>query len=271
MKRRSVFSVLLMIMMMTVVAFAEDPAPLKLDIETGNVSDGYITIKKPATEAKLMVSVSRDDRSVMYPLCNESDVLPLQLGDGDYTITLYEVAQSESGAEDSEYIQLDQLVIPVDTDNMLSCYLHPNLYVDYSDDSPWILKANELIAQDMSESEIFLYITDYMVKNYEYDFIKSVTVDGAGTMIPDITYCWENRRGISQDLSALTCAMLRSQGIPAILVMGRIGSGTPYSWVIAYVDSNIVFFDPTARLQASNTADLFYDICKSDLKVDATY
>ena len=96
-----------------------------------------------------------------------------------------------------------------------------------------------------------------MVKNFEYDFIKSVTVAGSTGMLPDIEYCWTNRMGICQDLSAMTCAMLRSQGVPARLIIGQLGSGTAHAWVLAVVNGEDVFFDPTAELNASNKADTY--------------
>ena len=62
---------------------------------------------------------------------------------------------------------------------------------------------------------------------------------------------------LAQDLAAVTCAMLRSQGIPARLVIGQLGSGTPHAWVMAVVDGEDVFFDPTAEKNASNKSDTY--------------
>ena len=90
---------------------------------------------------------------------------------------------------------------------------------------------------------------------FSYDFIKSVTVKSG--QLPDIEYCWEKKMGICQDLSAMTCAMLRSQGVPARLIIGTLGSGTPHAWVLAVVDGEDTFFDPTAELNATNKTDTY--------------
>ena len=76
-------------------------------------------------------------------------------------------------------------------------------------------------------------------------------------MLPDIDECWTKKMGICQDLSALTCAMLRSQGVPARLMIGTLGSGTPHAWVLAVVDGEDKFFDPTAELNASSKTDTY--------------
>ena len=105
------------------------------------------------------------------------------------------------------------------------------------------------------QAEIYKTVCNYVVKNFSYDFIKSVTVQAG--VLPDIDYCWKNKMGICQDLSALTCAMLRSQGVPARLIIGTLGSGTPHAWVLAVVNGEDKFFDPTAELNASNKADTY--------------
>jgi transglutaminase-like putative cysteine protease len=63
--------------------------------------------------------------------------------------------------------------------------------------------------------------------------------------------------GICQDLSAMTCAMLRSQGVPARLMIGTLGVNTYHAWVMAVVNGEDKFFDPTAELNASSKTDTY--------------
>ena len=88
-----------------------------------------------------------------------------------------------------------------------------------------------------------------------YDYIKSVTVKPG--QMPQIDECWETKRGICQDLSAVTCAMLRSQGIPARLMIGTVGANTYHAWVLAVVNGKDRFFDPTAELNASSKTETY--------------
>ena len=101
-----------------------------------------------------------------------------------------------------------------------------------------------------NQEEIFDIVRKYVMKNFNYDYIKSVTVKPG--LLPQIDECWKNKMGICQDLSALTCAMLRSQGVPARLVIGTVGSNTYHAWVVAVVNGDNRFFDPTAEMNASS-------------------
>jgi transglutaminase-like putative cysteine protease len=105
------------------------------------------------------------------------------------------------------------------------------------------------------QKEIFKTVCNYVTSNFVYDYIKSVTVKPG--MLPDIDGCWKNKMGICQDLSAMTCAMLRCQGIPARLMIGTVGANNYHAWVVAVVDGEERFFDPTAELQASNKNDTY--------------
>ena len=94
-----------------------------------------------------------------------------------------------------------------------------------------------------------------LLKNFVYDYIKSVTVKPG--LLPQIDDCWNNKMGICQDLAAMTCAMLRSQGVPARLMIGTVGSNTYHAWVVAVVNGKNEFFDPTAELNASSKTDSY--------------
>ena len=277
MKKRIMMMVLLLAALCLAVSSAEDATERKLVVDTAHTSDGYIVVQGPDTDRELSVVVEKDGREVRYPLGSDPEILPLQLGDGEYTVTLYEVVREpdaasefESTGEIQDYLRMDQAVIEAELESSYSCYLHPNLYVDYDADSPWALKAGELAEGDTDPLLRYEYVTNYIVKNYQFDFIKEVTTAGPNKL-PDVAYCWENKRGIAGDLSALTCAMLRSLGIPAVLVSGTIGQGTPHFWVIAVVNDDYIIFDPTARLNASNKTELLYSILFSGTGGTMTY
>ncbi len=54
----------------------------------------------------------------------------------------------------------------------------------------------------------------------------------------------------------MTCAMLRSQGIPARLMIGTVGTDPKntiyHAWVLAVVNGEDKFFDPTAEIGGSS-------------------
>ena len=258
----------LVLIIMTVclaAAAAESMENIQLNIDQSTVSDGYITVLRPETDLKLKVTVEKDGQKYQYDLTNQTIVLPLQMGEGEYTVTLEGIEKVEEADDvnnvDSdrimEYVPFDGMVITADMEDPLSCFLHPNCYVNYDSESAWVKKAEEITKDVTDPVEQFRIITNYMVRNFQYDFIKSVTVSDSGGIMPDIEYCWEKKSGISQDLAALTCAMLRSQGIHAILVCGTLGSGTAHHWVEAVINDEYIRFDPSAELNATNASEAY--------------
>ena len=67
-------------------------------------------------------------------------------------------------------------------------------------------------------------------------------------MMPSIDECWKKRMGVCQDLSAVTCAMLRSQGVPAKLMIGDLKK-LYHAWVVLVIDGEEKRFDPTAEIE----------------------
>ena len=263
--RKWLAGLILIVMTFSVaIGAAEGTENIRLDIDQSTVSDGYITVMCPETDLKLKINVEKGGQTYQYDLWNQPVVLPLQMGEGEYTVTLegFIITEEPSGDDEEwdsapvgEYSLIDQMVITAEIDNPLSCFLHPNCYVDYDSESPWVIKAEEIAGYTTDPMERFRNITNYVVKNFQYDFIKSVTVAGSSGMLPDTEYCWRNKMGISLDLSALTCSMLRAQDIPAILVYGTIGNGTKHSWVEAVINDEHIRFDPSAEVNATDKSE----------------
>ncbi len=224
-----------------------------LVVDLGNASEGYIMVKSSKTSKKrLKVRITCGGSDLKYDLNMnaEYEVFPLQFGKAKYVVYLYQ------NSEGKNYKQKGKLTVsPNGMTDELRCFLYPNQYVNYTADTECVKVAADLCKDMTEQSKIFKTVTNYVVSNFSYDFIKSVTVQP--NTLPDIDECWTKRMGICQDLSALTCAMLRSQGVPARLIIGQLGTGTPHAWVMAVVDGQETFFDPTAELNASNKTDTY--------------
>ena len=76
-------------------------------------------------------------------------------------------------------------------------------------------------------------------------YIKAATVK-PGTL-PDIDTTYEKKMGVCQDLSALMICMLRTQGIPAKLMIGYADKNY-HAWVVTLIEDKQIFFDPTAAV-----------------------
>ena len=203
-----------------------------LTVDSSNSADGYIMVKAKKDKKRLKVRISIGGSALNYDLNGEGEfeVFPLQFGRVNYTVTLYR------NVEGKKYKPKGQVTVsPKGMEDELRCFLYPNQYVNYTADTECVKVATD--------------------RNFVYDFIKSVTVKPG--QLPQIDECWTSKMGICQDLSAMTCAMLRSQGIPARLMIGTVGANTYHAWVVAVVNGEEKFFDPTAELNASSKTDTY--------------
>ena len=223
-----------------------------LTVDCSHSADGYIMAKSAQNKKRMKLTISVGGSTLKYDINNNGDyeVFPLQFGRVNYTVTL------DRNVEGKKYKAAGQVTVsPKGMEDELRCFLYPNQYVNYTEKTECVKVASDLCKDMTDQAEIYKAVCNYVVKNFSYDFIKSVTVQSG--VLPDIDYCWNNKMGICQDLSALTCAMLRSQGVPARLIIGTLGSGTPHAWVLAVVNGEDKFFDPTAELNASSKTDTY--------------
>lgn len=223
----------------------------KLSVDVSHSDQGYIMVKSEKSKKKLKVRVTykdtknkNKDKYLNYDLNNGGDyeVFPLQFGNGKYTIVLF---AQEKG---KMYKNIGTVSLDVKLENRLSSFLYPNQYVNYDDETPCVVTAGEICEGMTDQAQIYKTICNYIKGHFVYDFIKSVSVKAG--VLPDINGCWEKHMGICQDLAAVCCAMMRSQGIPAVLVIGT-ADGDPHSWVTAVVEGNEVTFDPAEVLTNS--------------------
>lgn len=223
----------------------------KLSVDCSHSDQGYIMVKSKKSSKKLKVRVTykdmknkNKDKYLNYDLNNDGDyeVFPLQFGDGKYTVVLFE---QEKG---KVYKDIGTVSLDVKLDNRMSSFLYPNQYVNYDDETPCVVTAGEICEGMTDQAQIYKTICDYVKGHFVYDFIKSVSVKAG--VLPDIDGCWKKHMGICQDLAAMCCAMMRSQGIPAVLVIGT-ADGDPHSWVTAMVKGEEVSFDPAEVLTNS--------------------
>ncbi len=257
----SVFILLTVVLLITCVTLAEVRMPEAtgkdvkkngdLVVDCSNMDQGYVMVKGKKTSKRLKVRVKTADSSLNYDLNGdgEYEVFPLQFGSGKYQISLYKNVSGKKYSEEGKVGLNAKLSDP------LNCFLYPNQYVNYTEETECVVKANEICAGMTDQAQIYKTICDFVKANFVYDFVKSVSVKAG--VLPDIDGCWSKRMGICQDLSALTIAMLRSQGVPARLMIGTLGSSTYHAWVTAVVNGEEKFFDPTAELNASSKTDTY--------------
>jgi len=228
-----------------------------LTIDHSHASEGYIIVKAPKSCRNLKIVISFDGTSkIHYNLNTDGDeeILPLQYGSGKYTVSLYHQISGTKYQKDGE------ISFTVKMKDKLGYTLYPNQWVNYTAETAAVLYADELCADLTDEYEITMAVYKIMGKNFSYDWFKSVDIK-AGTLkdiLPDIDGSWATKTGICQDMAAVMCAMLRSQGIHARLVIGTYGD-TPHAWVTVYYhgkDGKLksLSLDPTYHCNATAKA-----------------
>ena len=250
---------------LTAICFAEVLMPASgkktkkdgsLVVDYTHMDQGYVMVKSPKGKKKLKVRVKMGNDTLTYDLNNsgEYEVFPLQYGNGKYTFTLY---KNVSG---KKYSEEGKVTLTVKMDNELSAFLYPNHYVNYNTKTAAVVEADKLCGKMKDQSQIYKTICDYMKSHFAYDYIKSVSVKAG--QLPQIDEAWKKHMGICQDLSAIMVAMLRSQGVPARLMIGMLNASSYHAWVTAVVNGEEQFFDPTAALNAvsngSYTVERYY-------------
>lgn len=215
----------------------------KMKLDVSFLSEGYFlaAIQKPSSH-RLKLRVVKDGETLTYDLNSNGDyeVFPLQLGNGNYEVSLYENVSGK------KYSQEGRISLSVRTRLPGVCFLYPNQYVNYTQFSEAVAKAGELCA-GKDPKEAYAIICDFMKNNFVYDYIKAVTVQAG--QLPDIDNSYAKRMGVCQDLSAITVCMLRTQGIPSRLIIGY-ADNQYHAWTTTKMGGTDEFFDPTAALNA---------------------
>ena len=226
-------------------------------IDHSHSSDGYIIVKAPKSNRSLKIAISFDGTAKIHYNLNtngDEEILPLQYGSGKYTVSLYRQISGSKYQKDCE------TSFSVKMPDQRGYMLYPNQWVNYTADTEAVLCADELCAGLTDEYEITMTVYKFMGKNFSYDWFKSgdVKTRTLRDILPDIDGSWETKTGICQDMAAIMCAMLRSQGIHARLVVGTCG-GTPHAWVTVYCHGNdgklkSLSLDPTYHCNATAKA-----------------
>lgn len=227
-----------------------------LTVDYSHMDEGYVMVKAAKGKKKLKVRMKKGDKTLTYDLNNSGkyEVFPLQYGNGKYTFSLY---KNVSG---KKYSEEGKVTVNAKMADENRAFLYPNQYVDYDANTSAVKEASKICSGLTDQAKIYKTVCDYMKSHFAYDYIKSVSVKSG--QLPQIEEAWKKHMGICQDLAAIMVAMLRSQGVPARLMIGTLNASIYHAWVTAVVNGKEEFFDPTAALNAvsngSYTVERYY-------------
>ena len=214
----------------------------RVTVDISNLSEGYIMALYTGSNHKVKLQLTGPDyMTYTYDLNGDSyEVFPLSAGNGTYQLGIYE------NIDGNQYAAILSEQFDAQITNEMGPFLYPNQYINYTPENQAVLKAEELCAGQETGREKYKVITEYVTHAFVYDFVRAVTTRGDG--VPDVDYCFNKGMGICLDLASTSVCMLRTQGVPAKLVIGN-ANGQYHAWVQATVDGEEKIFDPTAILQ----------------------
>ncbi|MEW6622092.1 MAG: transglutaminase-like domain-containing protein [Bacillota bacterium] len=184
-------------------------------IDTDNVNQGTVTIHyENVNNKKLKVIIQKGEAKYTYNLGKGigSEVFPLQMGDGAYTVTVLE------NVNGNQYRAVATKTLTVKMHNSKDVYLQSVQMIKWDKNDQAVQKAKKLTEGIQNDEDKVKVIYEYIVNNYSYDHDKINNLDY--DYLPDINSTLESQKGICYDFSALFASMCRSVGIPAKLVKG---------------------------------------------------
>lgn len=219
-------------------------------IDASNVKDGYIAVKSESKQNRLKTQIILNEHSYNYDLesDNNYEIFPLQMGNGTYKVR---VLENIGGTSYSPIYQADVEVRMDDTDRV---FVFPSQYVWYTNEALAVSKSFELCkglsSDDDKVDKLYEWVVDYLT--YDKELAASVE-DG---YIPDLENTMKTKKGICFDYAALFGAMLRAQGIPTRLVIGKVEpEGITHCWNQVYVNGTWKWMDPTMEGKGHKESD----------------
>ena len=217
-----------------------------MTVDSSHADQGYVMIRVTnPTKNRMKLRVTYGGGQLMYDVNSEGEyeAFPLQLGSGQYEFSMFE------NVKGSKYSAAGKVTLSVELVDPNAAYLVPNQYVNYNILTEAVKKSDEIGSG--ANRGTYDAVCNFISSEFAYDFVRAATISPGE--LPDIDYCYENRMGICQDLSAVMVCMLRVQGIPARLVIGYADKYY-HAWTVTVLDGEEIFFDPTVAVGALNVS-----------------
>lgn len=220
-------------------------AATTIEINTENSEEGYIGVKfDTGSEKKIKLLVKSGDTKYYYNLSNSEEYVnfPLQMGNGDYTVAIYE------NTAGTKYRKLTSKSFKVTLQDEQKVYLNSIQEISFDEDDASVQLAKELADEALAAKieltgdfdvalttdEVIALCYTYVVENMQYDYEK---INGLTyNYIPNNNATLTTNTGICYDYASLLASMLRSQGVPTKLVKGyTTWTGVYHAWNEVYL------------------------------------
>lgn len=229
MKIYKIITMMLVVLLTTVGFVYGDSSDATID--ESKIAQGIVSVSC-VSDKVIKVMIVKDNKTYFYGLNNDGkkESFPLQLGNGDYDITVLE------NIVDTKYSPVYSNTVSLKVNDSKIVFLSSIQNINWDQTMKAILKSKELTKTKVKDSDKVSVIYNYVVKNYKYDYAKASSVKG--DYVPVIDSMYVKKKGICYDYSSLLASMLRSAGIPTRLVKGYTSNVNGYhAWNEVYMKS----------------------------------
>jgi len=257
-KRSLVFSILITLLLAAVITASGEFVPLfpqtghqllqsgRVTVDITNVESGYLMVKHSGTENRLKVAISHLLGQNRYDQIGDGQyqTYPLSYGSGVYGIAVYE--QAPEGKQNGNYKKIFGEFITVNMPDETMCFLYPNQYVWYTDYSVAKTLSDQLCVGLTSDIEKVEKVFSFINGQIRYDYVKALTIQT--NYIPDADQTLRDETGICFDFASLFACMLRVQGVPTQVAIGKLLISDPplaHAWNKVKIGDKWLMIDPT--------------------------
>ncbi|WP_340015871.1 transglutaminase-like domain-containing protein [Paenibacillus sp. FSL K6-1318] len=211
-------------------------------LDTSNMGEGIIRVQYDVKSlVRTKVQITKGQEKYTYNLIpgKISEVFPLQMGNGEYTITLLEQTSGKL------YQIIEQGKVNLKLSNSNRVYLNSIQNVDWATTKQAAAKARELTKGKKTDTDKVRAIYNYVISTVNYDNQLAANLPSDG-YLPEMDVTMASRKAICYGYSSLFAGMVRSVGIPAKLNMGTSTYvDTYHAWNEIYLDGKWVTIDTT--------------------------
>lgn len=239
------------------------------DFNKDKIDQGIISIKYSTadTSKKAKVLIQFGDEKYQYNIKNGNSYVnfPLQLGNGTYTIGVYEQI------EGTKYSQVTSTTVNLMLDDNSKVFLISNQLINWGEKMNTVTLAKELTKNKKTDNDKIEVLYQYMCQQFSYDYVKMKNLEY--DYIPVIDDVLKKKLGICYDYSAVFASMLRSQGIKCKLIMGYTKNVKEYhAWNDVDVNEKWVVVDTTFDSQMyTNKVQYKFEKTRADYQQSYEY
>ncbi len=208
------------------------------------LNDGYFGVSlKEDIGKRVKLRVIKDDITYTYDVLDlDMKAIPLQMGDGVYTIKVFEQIEGTS------YALIYGEDIDIKINDEVAVYLYPNQVIDYDENSKVVDVSFDVVKDDKNDLDRIYHLFTYVLDTLKYDSVKAKEVENIYAL-PDLDEAIETGKGICFDYAALLSALCRIQHIPARVIVGYTDIDY-HAWCEIYLE-NEGWINPRVYFESS--------------------